>query len=80
MKRHVFILGTSLNPAILKELQRTYDTVSLSYVTAMNNVYMFYLLYLENDNFKKKVLLIKGVKNKVLNKMRLFSLYGPFRE
>ena len=29
---------TSLNPAMLEEMQKTYDTVSLSYLMAMNKV------------------------------------------
>ena len=34
---------TSLNPAMLEEMQKTYDTVSLSYLMAMNKFiqYMF---------------------------------------
>ena len=34
---------TSLNPAMLEEMQKTYDTVSLSYLMAMNKLipYMF---------------------------------------
>ena len=38
----------SLNPAMLEEMQKTYDTVSLSYLMAMNKfiTYIFTCLHL----------------------------------